>query len=166
LIYPVPDAALPFLGVHFTRRVNGGVEAGPNAVLAFSREGYRRSNVNPADLLTMLAFPGFWRMGLKQWRTGAYEYYRSLSKGAFVRALQKLLPELRASDLQAGGSGVRAQPVRRDGSLVDDFEFAQSERMLHVVNVPSPAATASILIGRAVMDLAERTLALKPAFRT
>ncbi len=163
LIYPVPDPALPFLGVHFTRHVHGGVEAGPNAVLAFSREGYRRSDADTGDVLTMLTFPGFWRMGMKQWRTGIDEFYRSLSKQAFTRALQKLLPEIRSEDLKTGGAGVRAQAVRRDGSLLDDFYFVQGENMLHVCNVPSPAATASLPIGRAVVDMAAQALDQKPA---
>jgi L-2-hydroxyglutarate oxidase len=163
LIYPVPDPALPFLGVHFTRHVHGGVEAGPNAVLAFSREGYRHSDTDTGDVLTMLTFPGFWRMGLKQWRTGVDEFYRSLSKEAFTRALQKLLPEIRSEDLKRGGAGVRAQAVRRDGSLLDDFYFVQGENMLHVCNVPSPAATASLPIGRAVVDMAEQALEQKQA---
>jgi L-2-hydroxyglutarate oxidase LhgO len=154
LIYPVPDPALPFLGVHFTRHVHGGVEAGPNAVLAFSREGYRRSDTEAGDILTMLTFPGFWRMGMKQWRTGVAEFYRSFSKPAFTRALQKLVPEIRSEDLKSGGAGVRAQAVRRDGTLVDDFQFVQSKDMLHVCNVPSPAATASIPIGRTIVDMA------------
>ena len=163
LIYPVPDPALPFLGVHFTRHVHGEVEAGPNAVLAFCREGYRRSDTDTSDVLTMLAFPGFWRMGMKQWRTGVAEFHRSLSKEAFTRALQNLLPEIRSEDLKTGGAGVRAQAVRRDGSLLDDFYFGQSENMLHVCNVPSPAATASIPIGRAVVDMAAQALDQKPA---
>ena len=162
LIYPVPDPALPFLGVHFTRHVNGGVEAGPNAVLAFSREGYRRSDADAADILTMLTFPGFWRMGMKQWRTGVHEFHRSLSKAAFTRALQKLLPEIQSEDLKEGGAGVRAQAVRRDGALVDDFQFVQSEHMLHVCNVPSPAATASLPIGRTIIDLAAQALEHRP----
>jgi L-2-hydroxyglutarate oxidase LhgO len=162
LIYPVPDPALPFLGVHFTRHVHGGVEAGPNAVLAFSREGYRHSDTDTGDVLTMLTFPGFWRMGMKQWRTGMDEFYRSLSKEAFTRALQKLLPEIRSEDLKTGGAGVRAQAVRRDGSLLDDFYFVQGENMLHVCNVPSPAATASLPIGRAVVDMAGQRLDQKP----
>lgn len=163
LIYPVPDPALPFLGVHFTRHVHGGVEAGPNAVLAFSREGYRRSDTDTGDVLTMLTFPGFWRMGMKQWRTGIDEFYRSLSKEAFTHALQKLLPEIKSEDLKTGGAGVRAQAVRRDGSLLDDFYFVQGANMLHVCNVPSPAATASIPIGRAVVDMAAQALDQKPA---
>ena len=163
LIYPVPDPALPFLGVHFTRHVHGGVEAGPNAVLAFSREGYRRSDSDAGDILTMLTFPGFWRMGLKQWRTGIDEFYRSLRKDAFTRALRKLLPAIRSEDLHPGGAGVRAQAVRRDGALVDDFYFVHSENMLHVCNVPSPAATASIPIGRTIVDMAAQALDSKPA---
>src|SRR5512146_2134311 len=162
LIYPVPDPALPFLGVHFTRHVHGGVECGPNAVLAFSREGYRRSDTNAGDILTMLAFPGFWRMGRQQWRTGIDEFYRSLSKQEFTRSLQKLLPEIREEDLNPGGAGVRAQAVRADGSLMDDFYFMQSARMLHVCNVPSPAATASIPIGRTIVDIAAQTLDHRP----
>ncbi len=157
LIYPVPDPALPFLGVHFTRHVHGGVEAGPNAVLAFSREGYRHSDVDAGDILTMLTFSGFWRMGRKQWRTGLDEFYRSLSKQAFTRALQRLLPEISHEDLRPGGAGVRAQAVRGDGMLVDDFQFVQNENMLHVCNVPSPAATASIPIGRTVVEMAARS---------
>jgi len=158
LIYPVPDPALPFLGVHFTRHVHGGVEAGPNAVLAFSREGYRRSDTDAADILTMLAFPGFWRMSMKQWRTGMHEFYRSFSKQVFTQALQKLLPEIRSEDLRPGGAGVRAQAVRHDGTLVDDFYFVQSQNMLHVCNVPSPAATASIPIGCTIVDMAAEAL--------
>lgn len=163
LIYPVPDPALPFLGVHFTRRVHGGVEAGPNAVLAFSREGYRRSDADAADVLAMLTFPGFWRMGMRQWRTGLAEFYRSFSKPSFTRSLQKLVPEICSDDLQPGGAGVRAQAVRSDGSLLDDFYFVQSGTTLHVCNVPSPAATASIPIGRVIVDMAAKTLEQKPA---
>jgi L-2-hydroxyglutarate oxidase LhgO len=162
LIYPVPDPALPFLGVHFTRHVRGGVECGPNAVLAFSREGYRRSDADAGDILTMLTFPGFWRMGMKKWRTGIDEFYRSLSKQEFTHSLQKLLPEIRKEDLNPGGSGVRAQAVRSDGTLMDDFYFVQNANMLHVCNVPSPAATASIPIGRTIVDMAARALDHRP----
>jgi L-2-hydroxyglutarate oxidase LhgO len=162
LIYPVPDPALPFLGVHFTRHVRGGVECGPNAVLAFSREGYRRSDADAGDILTMLTFPGFWRMGMKQWRTGIDEFYRSLSKQKFAHSLQKLLPEIRKEDLNPGGSGVRAQAVRSDGTLMDDFYFVQSANMLHVCNVPSPAATASIPIGRTIVDMAAQAFDHRP----
>jgi L-2-hydroxyglutarate oxidase LhgO len=163
LIYPVPDPALPFLGVHFTRRVTGGVEAGPNAVLAFSREGYHRSDADATSLLTMLSFAGFWRMGRKHWRTGVDEWRRSLSQKAFARALRRLLPELSSADLRPGGAGVRAQAVGRDGRLVDDFQFVLAERMLHVCNVPSPAATASLPIGRSIVHMAEDHFSLKPA---
>jgi L-2-hydroxyglutarate oxidase len=155
LIYPVPDPQFPFLGVHFTRRISGSVDAGPNAVLAFRREGYRRSDFNLYDLASALAFPGFRRMAAKHWRSGLDEFHRSFSKTTFVRALQRLLPELRAEDLIPGGSGVRAQALRRDGALVDDFQFVPSGRMLHVLNVPSPAATASLVIGREVVRRAE-----------
>jgi (S)-2-hydroxyglutarate dehydrogenase len=156
LIYPVPDPKFPFLGVHFTRRVQGGVDAGPNAVLAFKREGYKRTDFNLGDFAGTLAYPGFWHMARKYWRDGASEYYRSFSKAAFVRALQQLVPEIVSSDLVADGSGVRAQALRPDGSLVDDFQFVQSEKMLHVWNVPSPAATASLLIGRHIVELARQ----------
>jgi L-2-hydroxyglutarate oxidase len=161
LIYPVPDQQFPFLGVHFTRRVNGTVDAGPNAVLAFRREGYRRTDFSPYDLASSLAFPGFWRMAAKHWRSGLDEFHRSFSKSAFVSALQRLLPEVREEDLIPGGSGVRAQALRRDGTLVDDFQFVPSGKMLHVLNVPSPAATASIIIGRAIVNIAENAFSLK-----
>jgi L-2-hydroxyglutarate oxidase len=160
LIYPVPDPRFPFLGVHFTRRITGKVDAGPNAVLAFAREGYRHTNINLHDMASTFAFPGLWQMARRHWRNAAGEWYRSLSKAAFVRALQRLLPELRESDLVPGGSGVRAQAVNSDGTLVDDFQFVPSGRMLHVLNVPSPAATASLLIGKAIVDLAATTLRL------
>jgi L-2-hydroxyglutarate oxidase len=156
LIYPVPDPRFPFLGVHFTRRVNGAVEAGPNAVLALRREGYRRSDFSPYDLASSLAFPGFWRMAAGHWRSGLGEFRRSLSKRAFVRSLQRLVPALREEDLVPGNAGVRAQALRRDGTLVDDFQFVPSGRMLHVLNVPSPAATASLVIGREIVRIAEK----------
>jgi L-2-hydroxyglutarate oxidase len=161
LIYPVPDPRFPFLGVHFTRRVHGTVDAGPNAVLAFRREGYRRSDFKLRDLASSLGFPGFWRMAAQHWRYGLDEFHRSLSKPAFVHALQRLLPDLRAEDLVPGGSGVRAQALRRDGTLVDDFQFVPAGRMLHVLNVPSPAATASLTIGRAIVDTAGSGLGLQ-----
>jgi L-2-hydroxyglutarate oxidase len=156
LIYPVPDPQFPFLGVHFTRRINGKVDAGPTAVLAFRREGYRRTDFNLRDLASSLAFPGFWRMAAKHWKNGLGEFRRSFSKRAFVSALRRLIPELRSEDLVPGGSGVRAQALRRDGTLVDDFQFATSRRMLHVLNVPSPAATASIPIGREIGNMAAK----------
>jgi (S)-2-hydroxyglutarate dehydrogenase len=160
LIYPVPDPRFPFLGVHFTRRVSGSVDAGPNAVLAFRREGYRRSDFSLRDLASSLAFPGFWRMAAKNWRSGLDELHRSFSKPAFVRALQRLVPEVREADLVPGGSGVRAQALTREGVLVDDFQFVPSGRMLHVLNVPSPAATASLVIGRTIVDTAADGLGL------
>jgi (S)-2-hydroxyglutarate dehydrogenase len=156
LIYPVPDPKFPFLGVHFTRRIQGGVDAGPNAVLALKQEGYKRTDFSLRDLAGTLAYPGFWHMAGKYWRDGASEYYRSLSKKAFVKALQQLVPEIVSSDLVPGGSGVRAQAVRPDGSLVDDFQFVLADKMLHVWNVPSPAATASLPIGRHIVELARR----------
>jgi L-2-hydroxyglutarate oxidase LhgO len=154
LIYPVPDPRFPFLGVHFTRRISGQVDAGPNAVLALRREGYRHFDVSLRDLASSVAFPGFWRMAAQHWRSGFQEFHRSLSKPAFVRALQRLLPEVREQDLVPSGSGVRAQALKRDGSLVDDFQFVQSGNILHVINVPSPAATASLMIGRMIVDKA------------
>ncbi len=158
LIYPVPDPQFPFLGVHFTRRISGGVDAGPNAVLAFKREGYRRRDFSAGDLADTIAYPGFWHMAAKFWRYGAGEYYRSLRKQKFVEALQKLVPEITGSDLVADGSGVRAQAVARDGSLVDDFRFSESARVLHMWNVPSPAATASLPIGRTIAQMAGKSL--------
>ena len=161
LIYPVPDPKFPFLGVHFTRRIQGGVDAGPNAVLALKQEGYKRTDFNLRDLAGTLTYPGFWHMAGKYWRDGASEYYRSLSKKAFVKALQQLVPEIVSSDLVPGGSGVRAQAVRPDGSLVDDFQFVLADKMLHVWNVPSPAATASLPIGRHIVELAQKGMAGK-----
>jgi L-2-hydroxyglutarate oxidase len=160
LIYPVPDPRFPFLGVHFTRRISGSVDAGPNAVFAFRREGYRRTDFNLRDLGSSLAYPGFRRMAAKNWRSGLAEFHRSFSKPAFVRALQRLVPEVREEDLVPGGSGVRAQAVMRDGTLVDDFKFVPSEKMLHVLNVPSPAATASLVIGRAIVETAQKYFGL------
>ncbi len=154
LIYPVPDPRFPFLGVHFTRRVTGEVEAGPNAVLALKREGYRKTSFSPRDALDALSFPGFWRMAGRWWRVGFEEYHRSFSKRLFVRELQKLVPEIRRADLAGGGSGVRAQALGRDGSLVDDFQFVGHGRALHVLNVPSPAATASLKIGEKIVEQA------------
>lgn len=160
LIYPVPDPRFPFLGVHFTRRITGRVDAGPNAVLALAREGYRHSDISARDLASSLAFPGFWRMARKHWRNALGEWHRSLSKQAFVRALQRLLPEIRESDLVPGGSGVRAQALKPDGALVDDFQFVPSGKVLHVLNVPSPAATASLRIGKTIVDTAAPGLGL------
>ncbi|GIW44117.1 MAG: hydroxyglutarate oxidase [Candidatus Binatia bacterium] len=147
LIYPVPDPRFPFLGVHFTKRINGEYEAGPNAVLAFAREGYRFGQVRFAELVEAIRFPGFRRMVRRYWRTGMSELFRSLSKRAFCRALQKLVPAVQEEDLLPGGSGVRAQAVSVDGSLVDDFVILARPRVVHVLNAPSPAATASLAIG-------------------
>jgi len=147
LVYPVPDPALPFLGVHFTRRIDGQVEAGPNAVLAWHREQYGRWSLSPRDVGAMLGFPGFWRMAGRFWRTGLSELGRSWSKSLFVRALQRLVPAVRAADLQWGGCGVRAQAVDRSGRLLDDFHIVEGEASVHLVNAPSPAATASLSIG-------------------
>jgi L-2-hydroxyglutarate oxidase len=156
LIYPVPDPQFPFLGVHFTQRITGGVDAGPNAVLALKREGYRRTDFNLRDTAATFSYPGFWRMAAKHWQNGAAEIYRSLNKSAFVRSLQTLVPEIQESDVVADGSGVRAQALRPDGSLVDDFQFISSQNVVHVLNVPSPAATASIPIGREIASLAQK----------
>jgi (S)-2-hydroxyglutarate dehydrogenase len=152
LLYPVPDARFPFLGVHFTRRIGGGVEAGPNAVLALAREGYRKQSIQAKDVLDYVTFPGFWIMAAKYGKVGAEEYYRSWSKRAFVRSLQKLVPEITEADLVPGGSGVRAQALSRSGKLIDDFRFAYTDGVLHVCNVPSPAATASLAIAKYVVD--------------
>jgi L-2-hydroxyglutarate oxidase len=161
LIYPVPDPAFPFLGVHFTRMANGGVEAGPNAVLAYAREGYCHTAVNLGDLWQTVSFKGFWAMAGKYWRTGFGELHRSLSKAAFVKALQKLLPEIRESDLIAGGAGVRAQAVSASGALVDDFVIKQSRDSIHVLNAPSPGATASLAIGQSIAEMAAKNFDLK-----
>ena len=163
LVYPVPDPAFPFLGVHFTRTIHGGVEAGPNAVLAWKREGYRHRDVSLRDLAQMAGYGGFWRMVGRFWRTGMGEMYRSLSKGAFVTALQRLVPELRADDLERGGAGVRAQAVEPSGVLVDDFRIVEAEGMVHVLNAPSPGATSSLSIGRAIAEIAMRRFGLRAA---
>jgi L-2-hydroxyglutarate oxidase len=152
LIYPVPDPRFPFLGVHFTRRIGGGVEAGPNAVLAFGRESYSKTSFVASDVLDYATFPGFWRLAVKHWRMSVGEVHRSWSKAAFVRALQRLMPGITSTDLQPGDSGVRAQALARDGRLIDDFAFAYTEGMVHVCNVPSPAATASLAIASHIVD--------------
>ncbi len=152
LIYPVPDPNFPFLGVHFTRMIGGGVECGPNAVLAFAREGYTRTTVNARDLLETLRYAGFRRLARRHLRAGLGEMWRSVSKAAFVRALQGLVPEIQASDLHAAPAGVRAQAVRPNGDLVDDFALVRRGAVLHVLNAPSPAATASLNIGALVVD--------------
>ena len=152
LIYPVPDPSFPFLGVHFTRMIAGGVECGPNAVLAFAREGYRMTDVNLRDLFESLTYPGFLRLARKYWRVGLEEMWRSISKRAFVRALQRLVPEITARDLEPAPAGIRAQALSRQGSLVYDFEIREAARVLNVCNAPSPAATACLNIGRLIVD--------------
>ncbi len=160
LIYPVPDPALPLLGVHLTRRaggtggVGGGVEAGPNAVLAFNRHGYTHRRPASRDLMDMLRYPGFWRMLGRHWRTGLIELWRAASRRAMIRAVQRLVPEITADDLEPAAPGIRAQAVEPDGRVVDDFRVIRADRMVHVLNAPSPAATASISIGRHIAGLA------------
>ena len=160
LIYPVPDPLFPFLGVHFTRRIGkvGGVEVGPNAVLAFNRHGYRGRVPNARDMAQMLAYPGFWRMVARHWRRGFAEQWRSLSRRRFVRALKGLVPEVTAEDLQVAEPGIRAQAVDRHGRLVDDFRIVKTPGMVHVINAPSPAATSSISIGRYISHMALEAL--------
>jgi L-2-hydroxyglutarate oxidase len=158
LLYPVPDPTLPFLGVHFTRMIDGTLEAGPNAVLAWKREGYRWHDISVADLADTLAFPGFWRLAGRFWRVGLAEYRRSFSRRAFVTSLQRLVPAVAAADVTRGGAGVRAQAVDRDGRLVDDFRIVTGERMVHVLNAPSPAATAALSIGQTIAAAVDQLL--------
>ncbi|HLL94989.1 MAG TPA: L-2-hydroxyglutarate oxidase, partial [Spirosoma sp.] len=152
LIYPVPDPNFPFLGVHFTRMIHGGVEAGPNAVLAFRREGYTKSDVNLKELFETLSWPGFQKVAAKYWQTGLGEMYRSFSKSAFTKALQELIPAVQEADLEDGGAGVRAQACDRTGGLLDDFAILESDKAINVVNAPSPAATSSLSIGKTVSE--------------
>jgi (S)-2-hydroxyglutarate dehydrogenase len=161
LIYPVPDPTFPFLGVHFTRMIGGSVEAGPNAVFALAREGYHKTDIHLGELWQTVSFKGFWAMTGKYWQTGFGELYRSLSKSAFVKALQRLLPEIVENDLIPGGAGVRAQAVSASGALVDDFVIRQSRKAIHVLNAPSPGATASLAIGRSIAEMAEKNFELK-----
>ena len=152
LIYPVPDPKFPFLGVHFTRLIHGGIEAGPNAVLAFAREGYKWTDVNLRDLAESLSFPGLWRFLAKYPSICGYEIRRSLSRAEFTRSLQKLVPAIREDDIEPGGAGVRAQAMLPEGNLIDDFHFAEAPGLLHVINAPSPAATASLAIGARISE--------------
>ena len=157
LIYPVPDPEFPFLGVHFTRMIDGSVECGPNAVLAFGREAYGKFDLNLKDLLESLSYSGFRKMALKHWKMGLGEMWRSYNKGAFVRALQRLIPEIQGKHLKSAPAGIRAQAVSPEGNMVDDFLIQESERVVNVCNAPSPAATASLNIGETIVDkLAER----------
>lgn len=158
LIYPVPDPNFPFLGVHFTRMIDGGIEAGPNAVLAFRREGYTRTALHLGELGETLRWPGFQKVAYKYWRTGMGEMYRSWSKAAFTKALQKLMPEITEKDLIPGGAGVRAQACDKNGGLIDDFLILEGEGVVNVCNAPSPAATSSLSIGKTVADLALKRL--------
>ena len=153
LIYPVPDPAFPFLGVHFTRMIDGGIEAGPNAVLAFAREGYKKMQISLPELTETLMWPGFQKVAAKYWKTGFGEMYRSFSKGAFTKALQKLIPEIQIGDLESGGAGIRAQACDRTGGLSDDFLIYENKFAVNVCNAPSPAATSSLAIGDTVSDL-------------
>ncbi len=154
LIYPVPDPRFPFLGVHFTRMIDGRIEAGPNAVLAFGREGYGRTQIAPLELLETLSYAGFWRLVSRYWKTGMGEMMRSFSKSLFARALQDLLPSISKDDLEPGGAGVRAQALGHDGKLQDDFVIQQTEKMIHVLNAPSPAATSSLAIAKHIVTSA------------
>lgn len=161
LVYPVPDPRFPFLGVHFTRMVNGGIEAGPNAVLALKREGYRWSDISLRDILSYLFYAGFWKMALKFGRIGMGEVVRSLSRRAFIKALNRLMPDLTINDVTKGGAGVRAQALEPTGRLSDDFKFKETPRMIHVLNAPSPAATASMAIAETIATKAAERFAIQ-----
>jgi len=161
LIYPVPDVRFPFLGVHFTRMAKGGVEAGPNAVLAFKREGYKKTDISIPDVAQFGTYIGFWKMAIKYWQMSISETYRSFSKQAFVKALKRLIPELEMDDVVAAGSGVRAQALTPDGKLVDDFRIVEAEHQVHVLNAPSPAATASISIGENISEMAVKNFGFR-----
>ena len=158
LVYPVPDPNFPFLGVHFTRMKKGGVEAGPNAVLAYQREGYKKTHINIKEMVEILTWPGFQKVVGKYWKTGMGEFYRSYSKSAFTKALQRLLPELKKSDLISGGAGVRAQACDKEGNLLDDFVLDEGANFIHVLNAPSPAATSSLSIGDTLAEMAIKKL--------
>ena len=160
LIYPVPNPALPFLGVHFTRRVNGEVEAGPNAVLAFAREGYTKTTFKMNEFMDTLSYGGFWSMARKFWKVGIGEMHRSFSKSVFVKDLQRLLPDITSDDVESGGAGVRAQAVNPNGSLVDDFRIEETRGAIHVLNAPSPGATSSLAIGSYIVDMASKSFEL------
>lgn len=153
LIYPVPNPEFPFLGVHFTRRISGGIEAGPNAVLAFGRESYHKMQINFPELFEILTYPGFLKVAAKYWRDGAYEMYRSWSKKAFTKALQRLIPKITKEDLIVTNAGIRAQAVDKQGNLIDDFLIIRKKNIIHVGNAPSPAATASLAIADSLVAL-------------
>ncbi|MBM25498.1 MAG: L-2-hydroxyglutarate oxidase, partial [Chloroflexi bacterium] len=156
LIYPVPDPRFPFLGVHFTKRIDGSIEAGPNAVLAFAREGYKKTDFDIKEILGLLRFSGFWYMSFKYWKMGLDEQMRSISKKLFVKSLQKLVPGINEADLISGGSGVRAQAVDKKGGIIQDFKIIQSPSAVHVLNAPSPAATSSLSISQHIVDVAKK----------
>jgi L-2-hydroxyglutarate oxidase len=155
LIYPVPDPAFPFLGVHFTRMISGGIEAGPNAVFAFKKEGYKRTDFDFKEFLASLLWPGFQKVMFKYWKTGLGEMYRSFSKKAFTKALQRLIPEIKEEHLVESPAGVRAQACDRKGGLLDDFKLITEKSAIHVINAPSPAATSSLSIGRTIADMVD-----------
>ena len=154
LIYPVPDPNFPFLGVHFTRMIDGGVEAGPNAVFAFKREGYEKSDFDFTETMESLAWPGFRKVAVKYWKTGMGEFYRSFSKTAFTKALQKLVPTIQEDDLIPAEAGVRAQACDKWGGLIDDFKIIEEPNAIHILNAPSPAATSSLSVGNTIADMA------------
>ena len=160
LIYPVPNPRLPFLGVHFTRRIDGSVEAGPNAVLALAREGYRKTSFHLGEALSTLTYPGFWRMSATYWRSGISEQYRSMRKRSFLESLQKLVPDIRLEDLTSPGAGVRAQAIDRRGNLVQDFAISETQTAIHVPQRPIPGATSALTISRYIADMAARTFDL------
>ena len=160
LIYPVPDPAFPFLGVHLTQTMKGWVEAGPNAVLAWKKEGYSKTDFSINDTLRTLSFKGFWKLSLRDWKTGLWEINRSLRKTVFLNSLKKLVPELKSEDLSGKGSGVRAQAVDNEGNLVDDFKIIELDKAIHVLNAPSPGATASLVIGEHIAGIAENNFSL------
>ena len=160
LIYPVPNPAMPFLGVHFTKRINGTVEAGPNAVLAMAREGYKKTDFNFRDMMGMFTFPGFWKMSASYWKVGVDEQYRSLRKSVFLKSLQTLMPEIQMEDLAQPGGGVRAQAVDKNGNLLQDFAISETENAIHVLSAPSPGATSSLTISRYIVDKAEKSFEL------
>jgi L-2-hydroxyglutarate oxidase len=160
LIYPVPDPNFPFLGVHFTRMIDGGVEAGPNAVFAFKREGYYKTDVDFTEMMESLTWPGFQKVAAKYWKTGMGEFYRSFSKTAFTNALRKFIPEVQEDDLVPAEAGVRAQACDRDGGLVDDFKIIEKNKAVHILNAPSPAATSSLSIGKTISELVFKQLAV------
>ena len=162
LIYPVPDPRFPFLGVHFTRRIDGEVWAGPNAVLAFAREGYKRWKFSPKDLFEILGYGGFWKLAARYWKMGLAEMYRDYVKAAYVRELQRYIPALQSKDIIPGPSGVRAQAIARDGKLIDDFRIHYGENIVHIVNAPSPAATSSIILAKMIVDEAQRSFNIIP----